>query len=123
MKHLKIQHLSNNPKNTAAVTSTPKNTDFRNSKPQKYLLISVCKYAKSTPWQSLTVHYQISNFGSYINHDKKLNEKRNFLDLGKTFRDCFPMRNLRAFLSQERFKTALHCLRLHSNCPTFFIYC
>ena len=51
MKHLKIQHLSNNPKNTAAVTSTQKNTDFRNSKPKKdTLLIPVCKYAKSTPW-------------------------------------------------------------------------
>ena len=39
MKHLKIQHLSNNPKkNTAAVSSTQKNTDFRNSKPIKILL-------------------------------------------------------------------------------------
>ena len=34
MKHLKIQHLSNNPKNTAAVNSTQKITDFRNSKPK-----------------------------------------------------------------------------------------
>ena len=51
MKHLKIQHLSNNPKNTAAVSCTPKNTDFRNWKPIKYtLLIPVCRYAKSTLW-------------------------------------------------------------------------
>ena len=37
MKHLRIQHLFNNPKNTAAVTSTQKNTNFRNSKPKKML--------------------------------------------------------------------------------------
>ena len=50
MKHLKIQHLSNNTKNTAAVSSNQKNTDFRNSKPPKSTpLIPVCKYAKSTP--------------------------------------------------------------------------
>ena len=36
IKHLKIQHLFDNPKNTAALTSTQKNTDFRNSKPKKY---------------------------------------------------------------------------------------
>ena len=37
MKHLKIQQLSNNQKNTTAVSSTQKNTDFRNSKPKKVL--------------------------------------------------------------------------------------
>ena len=39
------------PKNTPAMTSTPKNTNFRNSKsPKITLLIPVCKYANSTPW-------------------------------------------------------------------------
>ena len=37
MKHFKIQLLFNNPKNTAAVTSTQKNTDSRNSKPKNIL--------------------------------------------------------------------------------------
>ena len=38
MEHLKIHHLSGNPKqNTATMTSTQKNTDFRNSKPKKVL--------------------------------------------------------------------------------------
>ena len=36
IKHFKIQLLFCNPKNTADVTSTQKNTDFRNSKPKKY---------------------------------------------------------------------------------------
>ena len=38
IKQLKIQHLFNNPqKNTAAVTSTPLNTDFRNLQAKKVL--------------------------------------------------------------------------------------
>ena len=37
MKHLRTQHLSNNLKNTAAVSSTQKNTDLRNSKPKNIL--------------------------------------------------------------------------------------
>ena len=49
-EHLKIQHLSNNPKNTAAVNSMQKNTNFRNQNPKNTPLIPVCKYAKATPW-------------------------------------------------------------------------
>ena len=37
IKYLEIQDLFNNQKNTAAVTSTQINTDFRNSKLQKVL--------------------------------------------------------------------------------------
>ena len=36
MKHLKIQHLSDNPKNTAAVTSTQKIQIFKIQNPRKY---------------------------------------------------------------------------------------
>ena len=36
MKHLKIQHYLTTLKNTAALGSTQKNTDLRNSKPKKY---------------------------------------------------------------------------------------
>ena len=42
--------LSENPKNTAAVSSAQKNTNFRNQNPQNTPLIPVCKYAKATPW-------------------------------------------------------------------------
>ena len=35
-KHLKIQHLSNNPKKYNSCEQYPRNTDFRNLKPKKY---------------------------------------------------------------------------------------
>ena len=40
----------------AAVTSTPKNTDFRNPTQKDTTLIPVCKYVESTPWGLLTYH-------------------------------------------------------------------
>ena len=53
MKHLKIQHLSNDPKNTAAVSSTPKIQIFEIQNPKNTPLVPVCKYAKSTPPRGL----------------------------------------------------------------------
>ena len=50
MKHLRIQHLFNNLKITAAVTSTQKIQIFEIQDPKNTPLITVCKYAKSTPW-------------------------------------------------------------------------
>ena len=50
MKHLKIQHLSSNPKNTAALSSTKNIQIFEIKIPPKNTpLIPVCKYATSTP--------------------------------------------------------------------------
>ena len=37
IKHLKIQHLFENPKKYASHDQYPKNTDFQNSKPKKIL--------------------------------------------------------------------------------------
>ena len=51
MKHFKIQLIFNDPKNTAAVSSTQQKYRFLKFKTQKNTpLIPVCKYAKSTPW-------------------------------------------------------------------------
>ena len=59
MKPLKIQHLFNNPKNTAfiqrpknsvAVTSTQKIQIFEIQNSKNTPLMPVCKYAKYTPW-------------------------------------------------------------------------
>ena len=58
MKPLKIQHLFNNPKNTAfiqrpkkntAAVASTKKTNFQNQNPKNTPLLPVCKYAKSTP--------------------------------------------------------------------------
>ena len=75
MNYLKIQHLSNNPKNTAAVTSTQKNTDFRNSKPKKILRWSWSVNMPSPP-PGCSVHWAMfsrsgdtmSTSGEYLEH-------------------------------------------------------
>ena len=59
VKHLKYSILFNNPpkeKNTAAETSTQKNSDFKIHNQKSTLLILVSKYAKSAPGQ-VPVHY------------------------------------------------------------------
>ena len=49
MKHLKIQHLSNNPKKYSSCHEYPKKYRFSKFKTLKNTpLIAVCKYAKST---------------------------------------------------------------------------
>ena len=48
------------------MTSTQKNTDFRNSKPQNTPLIPVCKYAKSTPWALYSVFLSTPDPGMHL---------------------------------------------------------
>ena len=49
VKHLKIQHLFDNPKNTESMTSSQKNTDFPNSKPTKILCLPLLVNMPSPP--------------------------------------------------------------------------
>ena len=74
MKHLKIQHLSSNPKNTAAVSSTQKNTDFRNSKPKRILHLSLTVNMPSpSPGVLYNLRWRLAN----------INEETKFKDLSR----------------------------------------
>ena len=50
VENMKCFKKFNNPKNFSICDHYPKNTDCRNSKPKNTALITVCKYAESTPW-------------------------------------------------------------------------
>ena len=56
MKHLKIQHLSNNPKKIQQLRAVPKKIQiFQIQNPKKYSA-DPCLYAKSTPWDTVLIH-------------------------------------------------------------------